>query len=177
VAIIGAGGIGFDVAELLSQPPEPVSAHAFLSEWGVDVEGWGTAGSASRGGLRTAASPASPRRIFLLQRARRKHGENLGKTTGWIHRSSLKQRGVEMLGGVTYVGIDDSGLLVELDGRPRRLEVDNVVVCAGQVARDELVAPLRAAGCVVHVIGGAEEAAELDAKRAIARGAQTAVAL
>lgn len=179
VAIIGAGGIGFDVAEFLSEPAER-GAHpdvgAFLEEWGVDFVGWGR-GSTGRGGLSGASAAPVGRRIYLLQRSPRKHGENLGKTTGWIHRASLKQRGVEMIGGVTYDRVDDAGLHLTVGGAPRMLEVDHVVICAGQVSNDALAAPLRAAGRIVHVIGGAQEAGELDAKRAIAQGALVAAGL
>jgi 2,4-dienoyl-CoA reductase (NADPH2) len=180
VAIVGAGGIGFDVAEFLSEAREPGAAHpdvaAFMGEWGVDHAGWGRT-SAGRGGLATPVQPGKARTIYLLQRSPRKHGEKLGKTTGWIHRTTLKQRGVEMIGGVTYVRVDDAGLHVEVGGKPQVLVVDNVVICAGQVSNDALAAPLRAAGRVVHVIGGADEAAELDAKRAIAQGATVAAGL
>jgi 2,4-dienoyl-CoA reductase (NADPH2) len=181
VAIVGAGGIGFDVAEFLSEPAQRGDAHpditAFLAEWGVDHAGWGTKGSDARGGLAKPTAAHAGRHIYLLQRSPRKHGENLGKTTGWIHRSSLKQRGVEMIGGVQYDRVDDAGLHVTVNGQPSVIEVDHVVICAGQVSNDTLAAPLRAAGRTVHVIGGAHEAGELDAKRAIAQGAQVAAAL
>ncbi|MDP2308412.1 MAG: NADPH-dependent 2,4-dienoyl-CoA reductase [Pseudomonadota bacterium] len=180
VAIIGAGGIGFDVAEFLTEPAQRGEAHpdvaAFLAEWGVDYAGWGRA-STGRGGLAPAAVPNGGRQIYLLQRSPRKHGEKLGKTTGWIHRASLKQRGVEMIGGVTYDRVDDAGLHITVNGERSVLEVDHVVICAGQVSNDALAAPLRAAGRTVHVIGGAEEAGELDAKRAIAQGARVAAGL
>ncbi len=184
VAIVGAGGIGFDVAEFLADPAPKREAHpdvaAFLAEWGVDYAGWGRpsqSGTAGRGGLATPVAPAKGRHIFLLQRSPRKHGEKLGKTTGWIHRAQLKQRGVEMIGGVTYDRVDDKGLHITVNGEQGVLDVDHVVICAGQVSNDALAAPLRAAGRVVHVIGGAEEAGELDAKRAIARGAEVAAGL
>jgi 2,4-dienoyl-CoA reductase (NADPH2) len=181
VAIVGAGGIGFDVAEFLSEPAQRGDTHpdiaAFLAEWGVDHAGWGTKGSDARGGLTKPTAAHAGRHIYLLQRSPRKHGENLGKTTGWIHRSSLKQRGVEMIGGVQYDRVDDAGLHVTVNGQQSVIEVDHVVICAGQVSNDTLAAPLRAAGRTVHVIGGAHEAGELDAKRAIAQGAQVAAAL
>ncbi|MES2641755.1 MAG: NADPH-dependent 2,4-dienoyl-CoA reductase [Myxococcota bacterium] len=180
VAIIGAGGIGFDVAEFLTEPAQRGEAHpdvaAFLAEWGVDHANWGRT-STGRGGLVPASVPHKGRHIYLLQRSPRKHGEKLGKTTGWIHRASLKQRGVEMIGGVTYDRVDDAGLHITVNGERSVLEVDHVVICAGQVSNDGLAAPLRAAGRTVHVIGGAEEAGELDAKRAIAQGAKVAAAL
>jgi 2,4-dienoyl-CoA reductase (NADPH2) len=180
VAIIGAGGIGFDLAEFLAHPKQAVRHHpeitAFMTEWGVDLDRWGT-GKAERGGIRRAVVPAAARQIFLLQRKTTKHGAGLGKTTGWIHRTSLKVRGVEMIGGVVYEKVDDAGLHISVGGEGRVLDVDHVVVCAGQLSEDGLVAPLRAAGIDVHVIGGALEAVELDAKRAIAQGAQVAASL
>ena len=184
VAVVGAGGIGFDVAELLTHPlPDATEGgeldphlRAFLEEWGVDAARWGRPGG-PRGGLTTPTMATSPRQVWLLQRSAGKHGHNLGKTTGWIHRATLKARGVQMLSSVTYERIDDRGLHLRVDGVPRLLEVDHVVLCAGQEARDELSAPLRAAGRPVHVIGGALQAAELDARRAIREGASTALTL
>ena len=148
-----------------------------MGEWGVDLEQWGKAADAARGGLRprTQANPA--RQVTLLQRKTTKHGANLGKTTGWIHRASLKHRGVEFLGGVSYDRVDDAGLHIRVDDETRVLEVDHVVVCAGQVKEDGLADPLRAAGFEVHVIGGAALASELDAKRAIRDGAEVAAKL
>ena len=180
VAIVGAGGIGFDVAELLAERREGGASHPdlaeFMAEWGVDRDAWGK-GSAGRGGLTEPTMPTSPRQIMLLQRSPRKPGGKLGKTTGWIHRTSLRHRGVELLGGVTYVRIDDEGLHIEVEGQRRVLAVDHVVICAGQLPEDGMAAPLREAGVAVHVIGGAKEASELDAKRAIAEGAAAAIAL
>ncbi|GDX79262.1 NADPH-dependent 2,4-dienoyl-CoA reductase [Deltaproteobacteria bacterium] len=180
VAIIGTGGIGHDVAEFLAEPAdhgtEAERLASFLAEWGVDYDGWGVTES-TRGGLRTPTKPAVHREITMLQRSSAKGGGRLGKTTGWIHRASLRKRGVTLLTEVTYDRVDDAGLHVTIGGQPRVLAVDTVVVCAGQVSRSELAAPLREAGLVVHVIGGAEEAAELDAKRAIAQGAQVAAGL
>jgi 2,4-dienoyl-CoA reductase (NADPH2) len=185
VAVIGAGGIGFDVATFLSEEREerkPPEIAPFMAEWGVDVAHWGrpsTEGgdAALRGGLREEDTPVSHRQIFLLQRKASKHGKHLGKTTGWIHRATLKKRGVEFIGGVKYVQLDDHGLHIEVGGTPRVLKVDHVVVCAGQVSEDGLAAPLKAAGFAVHVIGGAAEASELDAKRAIRQGAEVALKL
>ncbi len=172
VAIIGAGGIGFDVAELLTHAGDAVpTVAAWCDEWGVDL------GVAHRGGLKPAARPVTPRQVVLLQRKSSKPGKGLGKTTGWVHRASLKHRGVEVLVGCEYLGIDDEGLHVRLDGEPRRLEVDSIVVCAGQEPVRELLAPLQAAGMAVHVIGGAAEAAELDARRAIEQGTRLAARL
>ncbi|WP_445004947.1 FAD-dependent oxidoreductase [Halomonas mongoliensis] len=172
VAIIGAGGIGFDVAELLTQVGRPaLNAEAWCEEWGVDLA------VATPGGLKAPRRPEVPRRVFLLQRKASKPGKGLGKTTGWVHRASLKQRGVETLAGCEYLGVDDAGLHLRVGGEPRLLEVDSVVVCAGQEPVRDLLAPLQAAGVEVHLIGGADEAAELDAKRAIDQGTRVAAAL
>ncbi|MFG6138621.1 FAD-dependent oxidoreductase [Halomonas sp. B23F22_10] len=172
VAIIGAGGIGFDVAELLTHAGHPaLDAEAWCAEWGVDLS------VASPGGLRAPTRPTVPRRVTLLQRKASKPGRGLGATTGWVHRASLRHRGVEMLAGCEYVGIDDAGLHVRVGGEPRLLEVDSVVVCAGQQSVRDMLEPLRAAGVSVHVIGGADEAAELDARRAIDQGVRLAATL
>ncbi|MGS0625932.1 NADPH-dependent 2,4-dienoyl-CoA reductase, partial [Ralstonia sp. VS2407] len=120
---------------------------------------------------------AAPRNVHLLQRKASKVGDGLGKTTGWIHRTSLKARRVAMSSGVSYERIDDAGLHVRIDGEPRTLAVDNVVVCAGQEPQRELYDGLRAAGCSVHLIGGAHVAAELDAKRAILQGTTLAASI
>ncbi|GGY09684.1 NADPH-dependent 2,4-dienoyl-CoA reductase [Paludibacterium paludis] len=175
VAIIGAGGIGFDTAEFLAHEGEPTSLDPvrFMEEWGVDMS------LASRGGLvKEGPKPhPSPRKIWLLQRKPAKPGETLGKTTGWIHRASLKMKSVEMLGGVSYDRIDDAGLHITIKGESRVLPVDNVVICAGQEPRRDLVADLEGQGRTVHLIGGADVAAELDAKRAIDQGARLAAAI
>ncbi|WP_290788258.1 FAD-dependent oxidoreductase [Halomonas sp.] len=172
VAIIGAGGIGFDVAELLTQGDHSaLDRDAWCDEWGVDLS------VATPGGLKAPRRPEAPRRVFLLQRKASKPGRGLGKTTGWVHRASLKHRGVETLAGCEYLGVDDAGLHLRVGGEPRLLEVDSVVVCAGQEPVRELLEPLRAAGLEVHLIGGAEKAAELDAKRAIDQGTRVAAAL
>lgn len=172
VAIIGAGGIGFDVAELLTHVGHPaLDGAAWCDEWGVDLS------VANRGGIKAPRRPNVPRQVFLLQRKTSKPGKGLGKTTGWVHRASLKQRGVATLSGCEYLGIDDKGLHVRVDGEPRLLEVDHVVVCAGQEPVRELLDPLRSAGVEVHLIGGADEAAELDAKRAIDQGTRVAASL
>ncbi|MDP7111918.1 MAG: NADPH-dependent 2,4-dienoyl-CoA reductase [Myxococcota bacterium] len=175
VAIIGAGGIGFDVAEFLTHDPaiEENDIEAYRQQWGID-------GSLSHpGGLLPDAPepPRSPREVILMQRKARKVGADLGKTTGWIHRSTLKTRGVEMIGGVRYERIDDAGLHIHHDGAPRVLEVDHVILCAGQESLDDLAEPLRAAKLPVDVIGGAKEAAELDAKRAILEGTTAAIGI
>ena len=173
VAIIGAGGIGFDVAEFLTQEaPSPSTDVARWShEWGVDTH------YANRGGLATPAPEASPREVWLLQRTPGTPGKRLNKTTGWVHRAALKMKKVTMLGGVSYERIDDDGLHIAVDGKPQVLAVDHVVVCAGQEPRRELHDALKGAGIDVHLIGGADVAAELDAKRAIAQGTKLAATL
>ncbi|MDI5986709.1 NADPH-dependent 2,4-dienoyl-CoA reductase [Halomonas sp. M4R5S39] len=172
VAVIGAGGIGFDVAELLTHVGHPaLDRDAWCDEWGVDLA------VGSRGGLKAPSRPETPRQVILLQRKASKPGKGLGKSTGWVHRASLRHRGVEALAGCEYVGIDDEGLHIRIDGEPRCLEVDSIVVCAGQESVRELVDPLQAAGVEAHVIGGADEAAELDAKRAIDQGTRLAARL
>jgi len=172
VAVVGAGGIGFDVAEFLvhSGPSTALDLPAWLAEWGV------TDPAVARGGLATetpAPLHAPARQVTLLQRKAGKLGAGLGKTTGWIHRSSLKNQGVRMVGGVNYERIGDEGLQVS-DGEQREnlrwIAADTIVLCAGQEPLRELQAPLEAAGLTVHVIGGAQEAGELDAKRAIDQG-------
>jgi len=171
VAVIGAGGIGFDVSEyLLHEGVSPSLDKAqFFAEWGVDTTG------SARGGLQPAHIGQVPRKIYLLQRKASKVGETLGKTTGWIHRTGLKNRGVEMVPGVTYRKVDDAGLHITVDGKDMTLPVDNVIVCAGQDPNRELQAALEAQGVRVHLIGGADKAAELDAKRAIKQGTELAL--
>lgn len=172
VAIIGAGGIGFDVAEYLAVThSSAVDTASFLDEWGVD------ANQRHRGGLKPPDRPPAARQITMCQRSAGKVGGGLGKTTGWIHRTTLQQLGVQMLSKCTYQRITDDGLELTVDGEPRLLEVDNVVVCAGQISANGLVAPLEKAGLDVHVIGGAHVAAELDAKRAIEQGTRVAIDL
>lgn len=173
VAVIGAGGIGFDVAEFLTHEGKSPSLDTglFAKEWGIDPS------NSVRGGVAgvTPELPPLARDVFLLQRKTTKHGQDLGKTTGWIHRLSLKHRAVTMLGGVTYDKVDDAGLhYTDKKGAKHVLDVDHVVVCAGQVPLRELEAPLQSQGVTVFRIGGAEEAGELDAKRAIDQGARLA---
>ena len=173
VAVIGAGGIGFDVAEFLLQrgPSASLEPKRFFAEWGVDTD------YAQRGGLKTAQIEDSLRKIFLLQRKASKIGDGLGKTTGWIHRTSLKNRKVEMISGVSYHKVDDAGLHISVGERAMVIPADTVVLCAGQEPQRELQEALQAAGCKVHLIGGADVAAELDAKRAIKQGTELAAAL
>ncbi|MFC1606238.1 FAD-dependent oxidoreductase, partial [Pseudomonadota bacterium] len=174
VAIVGAGGIGFDVAEFLGHPPHDPSdlptAEEFARQWGIDMT------LSARGGVNGVRAEPAPlaREIWLLQRKSSKPGKNLGKTTGWVHRLSLRQRGVKMLAGVEYRRIDDRGLHIRHAGEDMLLEVDNVVICAGQLPRRDLQEPLKAAGFNVRLIGGADVAAELDAKRAIRQGSELA---
>ena len=175
VAVIGAGGIGFDVSEYLTHEGTSPSLDtaAFMKEWGVDMA------VSTAGGL-AASGPQphpSPRQVYLLQRKSSKVGEGLGKTTGWIHRASLQMKNVTMIPGVTYDKIDDAGLHVTIKGEPQVLAVDNVVICAGQDPLRELQQPLLDAGKPVHLIGGADVAAELDAKRAIDQGARLAASI
>ena len=171
VAVIGAGGIGFDVSEyLLVEGRSPSLDQAlFFREWGVDTTG------AARGGLVEAHIDEVPRKIYLLQRKASKVGDGLGKTTGWIHRTGLKSRGVEMIPAVTYRRIDDAGLHISVGDKDMTLPVDNVIVCVGQEPNRELQAALEARGVRVHLIGGADKAAELDAKRAIKQGTELAL--
>ena len=173
VAIIGAGGIGFDVAEFLTQPaPSPTTDIArWTREWGVDVT------FTRRGGLEKPEIEPSPREVWLLQRTPGRPGKRLNKTTGWVHRAALKAKGVKMLGGVAYETIDDAGLHVRIDGKLQTLPVDNVIICAGQESNRALADELIAHAITVHIIGGAEVAAELDAKRAIRQATELAATL
>lgn len=172
VAVIGAGGIGVDVTELLTTIESPtLDLKEWQDEWGVDPT------SATRGGLKEAHPEPSPRTVYLVQRKETKIGAGLGKTSGWVHRAAIKAKGVHQITGAAYERIDDEGLHLTVDGKPRTLAVDNVVVCTGQESVRDLVEPLQAKGVTVHVIGGADVAAELDAKRAIRQGTELAAAL
>jgi 2,4-dienoyl-CoA reductase (NADPH2) len=173
VAIMGAGGIGFDVAEYLVQPESVADTARFLRAWGVDGE------HAQRGGLLPKpGAPAPARQVTLCQRKADRMGATLGKTTGWVIRLSLKAHAVKLLPGVRYLRIDDAGLWIQEGTKePRCLEVDSVIVCAGQESERSLLEPLRGAGLEVHVIGGANLAAELDAQRAIRQGTELAARL
>lgn len=172
-AIIGAGGIGFDVGEfLVHEGPSPALDPArWMAEWGVDPS------FEARGALARPQPEAPARKVWLLQRSPGKPGARLGKTTGWIHRATLKAKGVKMLGGVEYLGVDDSGLRIRIDGQEQTLPVSHVVICAGQEPRRDLHAALQAAGVDARLIGGADVAAELDAKRAINQGSRLAAEL
>jgi 2,4-dienoyl-CoA reductase (NADPH2) len=172
VAVLGAGGIGFDVATYLTHPGDGAeSLSDYLAEWGVDVA------MERPGGLKTPRPAPAGREVWLLKRSKGKFGEGLGKTTGWAHRIALKNRRVQTWAEVQYEKVDDQGLHLRVKGAPVLLEVDHVVVCAGQESLNELEAPLRAAGMSVHTIGGARLAAELDAQRAIEEGLQVALTI
>ncbi len=172
-AIIGAGGIGFDVAEYLVHEGDSstLDPARWMAEWGVDPS------FESRGSLVKPQPEPPAREVWLLQRSAGKPGARLGKTSGWVHRATLKAKQVKMLGGVEYLGVDDAGLKIRVDGVEHLLPVDHVVVCAGQEPRRDLQAELLAAGITAHLIGGADVAAELDAKRAIDQGSRLAAAL
>ena len=175
VAVIGAGGIGVDIAEFLTTDASPtLDLKEWKQEWGV------TEPEAAPGALTTPVPAPSPREVYLLQRKKGRIGAGLAKTTGWVHRAALKAKGVHELSGVNYERIDDEGLHItfgERHERPRTLAVDTVVVCAGQEPVRDLVDDLRAAGTTTHVIGGADVAAELDAKRAIEQGTRLAASI
>ena len=178
VAVIGAGGIGFDVSEFIVHQGDSPSLNTehFMKEWGVDLS------VSHRGGVKGVKPeiPEPARQVYLLQRKTSKVGKNLGKTTGWVHRTSLRHRNVQMIPGVTYRKIDDEGLHVTItpkgsdQGEDTLLPVDTIIICAGQEPLRELQAGLEFAGLPVHLIGGADVAAELDAKRAINQGCRLA---
>ena len=174
-AVIGAGGIGFDVSEFLAHDGESPTENLplWMKEWGVTDTSENRSGLAPEGPKPAAAA----REITLLQRKASKHGAGLGKTTGWIHRTALKMKNVKFVGGVNYEAIDETGLHVSFgDARenPTVIEADTIVLCAGQVPERSLADALEAQGTTVHVIGGADVAAELDAKRAIDQGTRLA---
>jgi len=175
VAVLGAGGIGFDVSEFLVEDHSPtMDLDAWKREWGVGDP------AQSRGGLIKPEVTAPARQVTLLQRKASQPGKGLGKTTGWIHRAALKKKKVEMLAGVNYEGIDEKGLHIsfgEKHENPTLIECDTIVLCTGQEPLRELVAPLEAAGVKTHLIGGAFEAGELDAKRAIDQAVRLAYSL
>ena len=167
--MIGAGGIGFDVCESLIHEGESTSQSipAFMKEWGIDMSLKARAGIE---GIKPEFKKAK-REVFLLQRKQTKIGKGLGKTTGWIHRTDLKKKGVVMMPECEYLKIDDQGLHLNASGVPKILDVDNVIICAGQEPLRDLVEGLNKP---YHLIGGADVAAELDAKRAIAQGTKVA---
>nr|WP_042178052.1 NADPH-dependent 2,4-dienoyl-CoA reductase [Kibdelosporangium sp. MJ126-NF4]CEL12946.1 2,4-dienoyl-CoA reductase [NADPH] [Kibdelosporangium sp. MJ126-NF4]CTQ98631.1 2,4-dienoyl-CoA reductase [NADPH] (EC 1.3.1.34) [Kibdelosporangium sp. MJ126-NF4] len=175
VAVIGAGGIGVDVAEFLTHAESPsLDIQAWQAEWGV------TDPETARGGLADRKPQPPTRQVYLLQRKQSRIGKGLGKTTGWVHRAALAAKNVEQLTGVNYERIDDAGLHITFGKkreRPTVLKVDTVVVCAGQESLRDLVDELTIAGVVTHVIGGADVAAELDAKRAINQGTRLAASI
>lgn len=172
-AIIGSGGIGFDMAEFLSQSGEDtaLSADEFHREWQVDTS------LAQAGALLSNQPqlPPSPRKLYILQRKAGMVGRGLGKTTGWIHRLTMQERGVTMLGGVQYEKIDEHGLHIHINGESQLLKVDNIIVCAGQISENSLAEECRVLGKPVHIIGGAKNAQALDAKKAILDGTELAL--
>lgn len=170
VAIIGAGGIGFDVAEFLTNE-ESNTIPAFMEEWGVDMN------YTERGALQKNHATKSPREVYLLQRSKGKLGGGLGKTTGWIHRAALKMKKVKMIAEVSYEKIDAEGFHIKVAGAPQVLDVDNIVICAGQVSNNQLYHSIKENFTNVHLIGGALEAGDLDAKRAIEQGYQIGISL
>ena len=180
IAIIGAGGIGFDVAEFLSSESRKAGNFQPLPEWMTE---WGIGDpEIFRGGLLDKDRSRKPvqRKVYLLQRKAQKIGKNLGKTTGWIHRTALKMKGVEMISGVTYHKISDKGLYISRENgeaMPELLEVDTIVLCAGQISNSELYDDLKSSGVDCHLIGGAKNAGELDAKRAIDQGTRLALSI
>jgi len=175
VAVIGAGGIGFDVSEYLAHEGESSSLNidTWLKEWGIDKSMKARSGIE---GMQSEIHP-SPREIFMFKRSKGKFGGKLGKTTGWIHRSTLKKKKVQFINEVQYTKIDGKGLHYIQNKEQKLLEVDNIVICAGQIPLKELLAPLEEKGIKVHVIGGADIASELDAKRAINQGCRLAAKL
>ncbi len=174
VAIIGAGGIGFDVAEYLTHThTDETPLKQFLKEWGIDEN------NEARGGIEgvQAEIPPAPHEVTMMQRKKSKIGASLGKTTGWVHRLSLKYRKVRMLNAVQYHKIDEQGVHISRNGKDELIEADTVIVCAGQYSVNDLYQPLKDQGVSVHIIGGAFEAGELDAKRAIKQGSELAAVL
>lgn len=171
VAVLGAGGIGFDIVEWLTHEKQEDHLPQFYNEWGIDIT------AQHRGGIKKPEITPSPREVYLLQRKKDKLGKRLGKTTGWIHRLSLKHKKVEMLAGVTYVRIDNQGLHLLIDDKPRLLAVDSIVICTGQLELRSLYEPLKQAGRSVHMIGGAFKALELDARHAIDQACRLAALL
>jgi len=176
VAIVGAGGIGFDVAEFITTDKNhspSVNLDLFLAEWGIDKK------NETRGGIIPPKLESTERVVYLLQRKSSKHGESLGKTTGWIHRTTLKNKKVNMIGGIKeYNEVDEKGLYyTTLDGKKTLLEVDTIISCVGQHSLRDLEETLKTKNILVHLIGGAHLAAELDAKRAINQASKLAASI
>ncbi len=173
VAVVGAGGIGFDVTEFITEGHKPTSSDpaAFMDEWGVDMK------IQTSGGLKPRQIETNGRTVYLLKRSRNKFGSTLGKTTGWVHKQAMDDRNVTKINGVVYESIDDRGLTISVKDEKQTLAVDTIILCAGQEPRRDLLNDLKAAGESVHLIGGADLAAELDAKRAIDQGARLAARL
>jgi 2,4-dienoyl-CoA reductase (NADPH2) len=190
VAVVGAGGVGFDVSEFLVTDESPtLNLKEWKAEWGVadppgalpsQTAGPPACGGEVRGALTTPIPAPPAREVYLLQRTKGQQGKGLGRTSGWVHRASLKAKGVQQLSGVNYERIDDDGLHISFGADrsdPRLLGVDNVVICAGQDSVRDLEEGLRRRGVEPHIIGGAAVAAELDAKRAIRQGTELAAEL
>ena len=171
VALIGAGGIGFDVAEWLTHTKMLDSKHQFYEEWGISLSG------KHRGGIKHPRALEPTKVVYLLQRKKEKPGQTLGKTTGWIHRASLKHHHVQVMPGVSYERIDDNGLHVVVDDKKQLLEVDSVIICAGQIELQGLYEPLKQSSQSVHLVGGAYKALELDARHAINQACRLAALL
>ena len=175
VAVIGAGGIGFDVSEFLLHQGDSsaLDIDTWLTEWGIDKN------IEARGGIAgiQPSFPSAKREIFMFKRSKGKFGGNLGKTTGWIHRANLKKQNVQFINEVQYTKIDDQGLHYSKGEQSKILEVDNVIICAGQTPLKELYTALESSGKSIHIIGGADIADELDAKRAIDQGCRLAASL
>lgn len=173
VAVVGAGGIGFDIAEYITHEGESPTLN--LSEWNKE---WGVDTSfANRGGLKQKQPSPPAREVTLLQRKDESLGKRLGKTTGWVHRTTLRDKQVKMMGNCQYIKVDDEGFHITVGGEPMVLDVDNVILCTGQESLRDLLAPLEEAGVKAQLIGGADVASELDAKRAINQGSRVAAAL
>ncbi len=171
VAVVGAGGIGFDISIYLTDGGHPFDTEHYLKEWGIDQK------ISKDGGLMTKAEMKSDRTVVMLKRSSNKFGATLGKTTGWIHKTTLDDRKVEKIAGVTYKEILPDGIVIEVKGKERKIEADSIVICAGQDPNRELLEDLQKSGQSVHLVGGADLAFELDAKRAIDQGTRLAARL
>lgn len=169
--VMGAGGIGFDVSIMLTDPGHPFTTENYLKEWGIQKD------IGKDGGLGPKETPTGVREVTMLKRSNSKFGATLGKTTGWIHKTSLEDRKVNQISGVTYKAIEADGVVIEVKGETKKIPCDTVVVCAGQDSNRALLEPLQKANIPVHLIGGADLASELDAKRAIDQGTRLAVTI